>query len=139
VDKAPVVVGEQERDWEAMGEGEASEGVLFKTLISGGLTKSEALTAGVAKIPPGAALFRHRHRQAEIYLVLAGEGSVGVGEEVRSVRAGSAVFVPGGAVHSCENTGASELRLAYVLAADSFEEVQYVFEDQVDARFARRG
>jgi oxalate decarboxylase/phosphoglucose isomerase-like protein (cupin superfamily) len=64
---------------------------------------------------------------------------VGVGEEVRSVRVGSAVFVPGGAVHSCENTGASELRLAYVLAADSFEEVQYVFEDQVDARFARRG
>jgi hypothetical protein len=42
--------------------------------------------------------------------------------------------VPGGAVHSRENTGASEPRLAYVLAADSFEEVQYVFEDQVGAR-----
>jgi quercetin dioxygenase-like cupin family protein len=129
VDEEPVVVGEDERAWEALGDEEASDSVLFKTLISGGLTKSEALTAGVAKIPTGAALSRHRHRQAEVYLVLAGEGSVRVGDGVRPVRAGSAVFVPGGAVHACENTGASELRLAYVLAADSFEDVEYVFED----------
>ena len=129
MDEVPVVVGEDERAWEAMGGEEASDSVLFKTLISGGLTKSEALTAGVAKIPPGAALSKHRHRQAEVYLVLAGEGSVRVGEGVRSVRAGSAVFVPGGAVHSCENTSVSELRLAYILAADSFEDVEYVFEE----------
>jgi mannose-6-phosphate isomerase-like protein (cupin superfamily) len=129
MDEEPVVVGEDERAWEALGDEEASDSVLFKTLISGGLTRSEALTAGVAKVPPGAALSRHHHRQAEVYLVLAGEGSVRVGDGVRSVRAGSAVFVPGGALHSCENTGASELRLAYVLAADSFEDVEYVFED----------
>ena len=61
--------------------------------------------------------------------MLAGEGSVRVGDGVRSVRAGSAVFVPGDAVHSCENTGHSGLRLAYVLAADSFEDIEYVFED----------
>jgi mannose-6-phosphate isomerase-like protein (cupin superfamily) len=129
MDEEPVVVGEDERAWEALGDEEASDSVLFKTLISGGLTRSEALTAGVAKVLPGAALSRHRHRQAEVYLVLAGVGSVRVGDGVRSVRAGSAVFVPGGALHSCENTGASELRLAYVLAADSFEDVEYVFED----------
>jgi quercetin dioxygenase-like cupin family protein len=129
MDEEPVVVGEDERAWEVLGDEEASDSVLFKTLISGDLTKSEALTAGVAKIPPGAALSRHRHSQAEVYLVLAGAGSVRVGDGVRSVRAGSAVFVPGGALHSCENTGASELRLAYVLAADSFEDVEYVFED----------
>src|SRR5215210_4342565 len=129
VDEEPVVVGEDERTWEALRGEDATGSVLFKTLISGGLTRSEALTAGVAKVPPGAALSRHRHRQAEVYLVLAGAGSVRVGDGVRSVRAGSAVFVPGGALHSCQNTGASELRLAYVLAADSFEDVEYVFED----------
>jgi quercetin dioxygenase-like cupin family protein len=129
VDEEPVVVGEDERAWEALGDEEASDSVLFKTLISGGLTRSEALTAGVAKIPPGATLSEHRHRQHEVYLVLAGEGSVRVGEGVRAVRAGSVVFVPGDTFHSCENTGASELRLAYVLAADSFEDVEYVFED----------
>ena len=129
MDEVPVVVGEDERAWEVMGDEEAPGSALFKTLISGGLTRSEALTAGVAKIPPGAALSRHRHRQAEVYLVLAGEGSVRVGDGVRFIRAGSAVFVPGDTFHSCENTGASELRLAYVLAADSFEDVEYVFED----------
>ena len=130
MDFEPVVVEVGERGWEAMRSGETSGpgSVLFKTLISGDLTRSEALTLGVAKIQPGSALSAHRHAQPEVYLVLAGEGSVRVGGVLRSVRAGSAVFVPGDAVHSCENTGASELRLAYVLAADSFQDVQYVFE-----------
>ena len=125
----PVIVGEDERGWEAMrcGSSAVARDVLYKTLISGGLTRSESLTLGVAKIPPGAALSEHRHRQAEVYLVLAGEGSVRVGGAVRPLRAGSAVFVPGDAVHSCENTGATELRLAYILAADSFGDVEYVF------------
>lgn len=50
------------------------------------------------------------------------------GEEA-SIEAGAAVSISGGARHSCENTGASELRVAYVLAADFFENVEYVFED----------
>ena len=93
----PVVVEEAERGWERM-QGEEAVGpaaVLYKTLISGNLTRSEALTMGVAKIPPGAALSEHRHRQAEVYLVLAGEGSVRIGARVRSVQA---VFVPGDVV-----------------------------------------
>ena len=131
MDLEPVVVDVDERGWETMQDEETAgpEAVFYKTLISGDLTPSEALTLGVAKIPPGAALSEHRHRQAEVYLVLAGEGSVRADAGVWPVRAGSAVFVPGDAVHSCENTGASELRLAYVLAADSFEDVEYVFDD----------
>jgi mannose-6-phosphate isomerase-like protein (cupin superfamily) len=127
----PVVVDVDERGWETM-RGEKASGtaaVFYKTLISGDLAPSEALTVGVAKIPPGAALSAHRHAQPEVYLVLAGEGSVRVGSGASRVRAGSAVFVPGEAVHSCENTGVSDLRLAYVLAADSFEDVEYVFEE----------
>lgn len=62
---------------------------------------SGELTLGIAKMPPGGALHEHHHREAEIYLVLAGSGSVRVGSEDRPVEAGSAVFVPGGAVHSC--------------------------------------
>ncbi len=125
----PVVVSEDERGWEAWQDAAGLDIVFYKTLISRDLTRSEAMTAGMARIPPGAALEAHRHRQAEVYLVLAGEGSVRVGTGVRPVRAGSAVFVPGDAVHSCENTGASDLRLAYVLEADSFEDVEYIFED----------
>ena len=127
----PIVIREDERGWEALRGDEAasSDAAVYRTLISGGLTRSEALTLGVAKIPPGAALSTHRHWQPEVYLVLAGEGSVRVGAGARTIRVGSAVFVPGDTVHSCENTGASQLRLAYVLAADSFDDVEYVFED----------
>ena len=79
----PVVVEEDERGWERM-QGEEAGGpaaVSYKTLISGNLTRSEALTMGVAKIPPGAALSEHRHRQAEVYLVLAGGGRFGSAPE----------------------------------------------------------
>jgi quercetin dioxygenase-like cupin family protein len=103
--------------------------VHWKTLISAGVTQSEQLTMGIASIPPGEALHEHRHRQAEIYLVLEGNAMVRVGSEARPIEAGSAVFIPGDAVHSCENTGASDLRFAYVLAADSFDDVEYIFED----------
>ena len=78
---------------------------------------------------PGEALHEHRHRQAEIYLVLEGNGMVRIGSEAHPIEAGSAVFIPGDAVHSCENTGSSDLRFAYVLAADSFDDVEYIFED----------
>jgi oxalate decarboxylase/phosphoglucose isomerase-like protein (cupin superfamily) len=84
---------------------------------------------GIASISLGEALHEHRDRQAEIYLVLGGNAMVRVGFEARHIEAGSAVFIPGDAVHSCENTGASDLRFAYVLAADSFDDVEYIFED----------
>jgi quercetin dioxygenase-like cupin family protein len=103
--------------------------VYWKTLVSGDLTHSEALTMGIAKIPPSEALHEHRHQQAEIYLVLEGTGSVTIDGKARPVGAGSAVFIPGNALHSCANTGASDLRFAHVLAADSFEEVEYVFDE----------
>jgi oxalate decarboxylase/phosphoglucose isomerase-like protein (cupin superfamily) len=38
------------------------------------------------------------------------------------------LFIPDDALHSCENTGASDLRVAYAFPADSFDEVEYVFE-----------
>jgi len=100
-----------------------------KTLVSGDLTRSEVLTMGIAKIPPAEALHEHRHRQAEIYLLLEGTALVTIAGKTRPVAAGSAVFIPGNALHSCQNTGTSDLRVAYVFAADSFEEVEYVFDE----------
>jgi hypothetical protein len=49
--------------------------------------------------------------------------------QARPVEAGSAVFIAGNVVHSCENTGASDLRFAYVFSANSFEGVEYVFDE----------
>lgn len=131
MDREAVVVDESTREWETWPEEEvAARGfVYWKTLLSADVTYSEALTMGIAKIPPAEALHKHRHLQPEIYLILEGTGLVRIGGKARPVGAGSAVFIPGNALHSCENTGTSELRFAYVLAADSFEEVEYVFDE----------
>jgi quercetin dioxygenase-like cupin family protein len=131
MDREPVVVEESAREWETWPNEEVAQrgSVYWKTLVSADLTRSEALTMGIAKIPPAEALHEHRHRQAEIYLLLEGTASVTIEGKTRLLTAGSAVFIPGNAPHSCENTGASDLRVAYVFAADSFEEVEYVFDE----------
>jgi|SRR5215203_2864935 len=79
--------------------------------------------------PPNETLREHRHLQGEIYLVLEGTGSVTIDGKTRPVGAGTSVYIPGNALHSCENTGEGDLRFAYVFAANSFEEVEYVFEE----------
>ena len=128
--RGPIVSREVDQEWETWSEEDIPQKglVYWKTLISKGVTRSESLTLGVARLPPGGALNEHRHTQEEVYLVLEGSGLVRVGDEEIAVRAGSAVFIPGGALHSCENTGAADLRVAYVFPADSFEDVEYVFE-----------
>jgi mannose-6-phosphate isomerase-like protein (cupin superfamily) len=130
MERGPIVSREADREWESWGEEDVpNKGLVYwKTLISRGVTRSQGLTLGVASLPPGGALREHRHTQEEVYLVLDGSGLVRVGAEELAVEAGSAVFVPGDALHSCENTGTSDLRVAYVFPADSFDEVEYVFE-----------
>jgi len=129
-DRGPVVVRETTREWETWPEEEVARkgAVYWRTLISGDVTRSEALSAGIGRVPPGGALRRHRHRQAEIYLVLEGSGRVEIGPGASPVEAGSAVFIPGDAPHSLANTGASDLRFAYVFPANSFDEIEYVFD-----------
>ena len=130
MERGPIVSREADREWETWGEEDVPKKglVYWKTLISRGVTRSRSLTLGVASLPPGGALREHRHTQEEVYLVLEGSGLVKVGDEQVAVESGSAVFIPGDALHSCENTGTADLRMAYVFPADSFDEVEYVFE-----------
>ena len=131
MERGPIVSREVDQEWETWSEEDIPQKglVYWKTLISKGVTRSENLTLGVASLPPGGALHEHRHTQEEVYLVLEGSGLVRVGGEEIAVEAGSAVFIPGDALHSCENTGTADLRVAYVFPADSFEEVEYVFDE----------
>ena len=54
MDREPVVVQENAREWETWpGEEVAKKGLAYwKTLVSADVTHSEALTMGIAKIPP---------------------------------------------------------------------------------------
>jgi mannose-6-phosphate isomerase-like protein (cupin superfamily) len=125
----PVIVAEDEREWEGWREEEVVErgNVQWRTLISAGLTPSTGLALGVARVPSGGHLAAHRHEQAEVYLVLDGTGVVTIDGEASPVRPGASVFIPGGAIHSVRSTGPEDLRFAYVFAADSIDDVIYVF------------
>ena len=125
----PVVLHENDCALESWSD-ETHDRVRWRTLLSADRTPTSALTMGVAELPPGHAgpVVTHRHQQVEAYYVLAGEGIVSIAGVEHPVRAGSAVFLPGDAEHGAVNTGAETLRLLYVFAADSFDQVQYRFE-----------
>jgi hypothetical protein len=127
---APFAVGMSEvpvERWPSSGPGAVS----WQTVLGGASTQARSLTAGVAEVEPGAPdrTFMHRHDPDELYYVLGGTGSVVVGDEEFQVATGSTVFVPGGAWHSARNTGDDVLRILYVFAVDSFDEVVYEYRD----------
>lgn len=126
---APVIADARAGDWEGWPAGQVAErgDVQWKTLISAGLTPSGALTAGVARLRANGRLHAHRHEQAEIYVILEGSGTVTIDGAATDVAAGMTVFIPGSAIHSIEAAGDAALRFAYVLDADAFEDVNYVF------------
>ena len=111
---------------------EAWDGIVsWRTLLSADRTASASLTVGTATLDPGASVdgALHRHAPDEIYVILEGEGLVHIDGEAHPVRAGSAVFVPGGAWHHAENTGSGPLRLLYAFAVDSFADVVYEYPE----------
>jgi mannose-6-phosphate isomerase-like protein (cupin superfamily) len=99
----------------------------FRVLLSAGLTPTRALTTGMAYLPPGGWLGRHRHAPPEVYYVIEGEGTMVLDGVEHPVTAGSSVFVPGDVEHGIHNTGGSLLRFHYVFPVDAFHAVEYHF------------
>ena len=102
----------------------------WKTLVSGDRTPSDSLTLGYARVPPGGHLAPHHHAPAEIYFILAGAGTLTLGDATHPVRAGNAVFIPGDARHGIANAGDSDLLFVYAFPTDSFAQVEYHFEPE---------
>lgn len=126
----PVAVRLADLAWESWDDGDAAQrgNVVWKTLFTGDRTPTGDLTAGVAVVPAGGFLARHRHAHAEIYMVLAGSGEVEIGETLYQVAAGTALFIPGDVYHGVRNPGTGELHFLYAFAADRFDEVTYIFD-----------
>ncbi len=105
--------------------------VTWRTLLSGDRTPTEALTMGVAEVveQAGAEVRLHRHAQAEAYYILSGHGILTIEGEDRPLSPGTCAFIPGGAWHAARGVGAEPLRLLYVFAADSFDQVVYEFRE----------
>ena len=101
--------------------------VRWKDLIGRERGASQAISLGVAEIPPGATLARHRHAAPEVYYLIAGAGRVEVDGQGYDVAAGAAVFIPGGAEHAFANTGDSPIMFVYVFPVDAFADLVYEF------------
>lgn len=64
-----------------------------------------------ARLPVGSKSTAHYHpKTEEIYYILAGHGSMRIGDEVRDVGPGDAIAIPPGATHQIENTGSVVLK-----------------------------
>jgi mannose-6-phosphate isomerase-like protein (cupin superfamily) len=95
-------------------------------------TTSEITQCSLAEevLLPGSAVAPHHHRELEeIYYILSGRGRMTVGEETSDVAEGDAVYVPRGASHTLENTGAEPIRLIVVCGPAFFYEDE-LFEEQ---------
>ena len=103
--------------------------VRWKDLIGREQGTSQSLLLGIAEIPPGATLARHRHTAPEIYYVLAGAGHVEVDGQEYLATTGSAIFIPGDAMHGFNNTGAVTIIFVYVFAVDTFADLVYTFDE----------
>jgi quercetin dioxygenase-like cupin family protein len=76
------------------------------------LFRSPRLMLGVNCLEPGQIQRVHVHAgQDKFYVVMEGEGTFSVGEEVRPGREGTVVWAPAGVEHGVENRGAERLLL----------------------------
>lgn len=116
------------------GEGEfepwidlASGRVRWQTLLSADRTPTNSLTVGITEIEPGNAkeFFLHQHAQPEVYYILSGQGVVKISGIENAVQPESLVFIPGDSPHGLCNNGEEVLRLLYVFAVDSLDQVAY--------------
>lgn len=78
------------------------------------------LSAGLYVLDAGATDPQSPHTEDELYYVVSGRGSITVGDETRSVAAGSLVFVPAAAPHRFDDiTERLELLVLFGPAEDS--------------------
>jgi mannose-6-phosphate isomerase-like protein (cupin superfamily) len=78
----------------------------IRPLIDQTTSSIELCSLAEELLPVGAKIGRHHHLLTEeVYYILRGTGMMTVGDEVRRVEAGDAVFIPRGHTHTLENTG----------------------------------
>ncbi|KAL4792359.1 RmlC-like cupin [Aspergillus venezuelensis] len=117
----------------------------WRTLLSTPQTPTSCLCAGIATCPPSGYLAKHRHKEAEIYYIISGQGTMEIEGRQIELERGGVVFIPGDAEHGVWNgpNGVSEggngvdegnkegegedLVWLYVFPTGSFVDVVYRF------------
>lgn len=127
--RSAVIADPADRDWEGWPEGLLARAgrARWKTLFTADRDGTAGIAAGLASIAPAEELSEHSHAQHEVYFVTAGTATVTVEGDRHEVAAGQAIFIRGGARHSCRNEAAEELRFIFCFPTDSGDDVDYDF------------
>ena len=75
----------------------------------------EVMDPRVVRIAPGRCNERHKHAHESIFVVLSGEGEMGVGEKRHPIRAGEVAFVPRWYYHQTHNTSSTEELVVFAI------------------------
>jgi mannose-6-phosphate isomerase-like protein (cupin superfamily) len=94
---------------------ETPHGSELRPLIDRTTSTIELCSLAEEVLPAGASVRRHHHRKTEeIYYILKGTGRMTVGDNVREVGAGDAIYIPRDQSHTLENTGPEPITLLLV-------------------------
>jgi mannose-6-phosphate isomerase-like protein (cupin superfamily) len=84
-------------------------------LLARGDVGDDCLAVTWVDVAPGGRQIPHHHPEVQIYVIIAGQGEMLVGDETRLVSAGELVHVPSGTPHGITNRG--DTPLTYLSAA----------------------
>ena len=77
------------------------DGSIIRSILDRANSPVQNQSLAEATVPAGVTTQRHYHRVSEeFYYILAGSGTMNVGDEVRTVSPGDAVLIPPGAWHA---------------------------------------
>ncbi|WP_054006053.1 cupin domain-containing protein [Cypionkella psychrotolerans] len=122
---APVLVDQADCPTETWAD-PARGKIAWKTLISGDVTNSTSIVAGIAIMAKGDTFALHSHPQPELYFGLEGEVDVQINGAAHCLKPGVALFIPGDAVHGVLAAD-QPVRWFYTFAADAFPDIAYTF------------
>ena len=90
----------------------------LRWLVAADRIAAQHCSSCVIRVPPGEKVKpAHSHPLGEeVIYIMSGSGRVLVSGEVASVRAGSTVLFPQGAVHMLQNTGSEEMKVVCFFA-----------------------
>jgi quercetin dioxygenase-like cupin family protein len=90
-------------------------GLTSRFLLGRGDTEENSLALTWVTVQPGSRQILHNHPEVQVYVLIAGQGMVQVGEERQAVKAGDLIYIPSNEMHGIENT--SDEMLSYISAA----------------------
>lgn len=78
------------------------------------LLQAENFTMGYVQVEPQGSVPKHEHHQEEVYYIVEGSGTIELGEEISTITAGTAVYIPPNTPHELVNTGAEKMVMMFV-------------------------